>query len=278
MDGRAGRAAPPRRADVDLRGPCRLVDGLARGRPLRDLARPRRAARALCRAARLHPCRAPADRRASRSAAPGATSPSASSRPPAATAAPRASRISSTAATRRGSASSSTGCPPISRPTATASRASTAPRSTSTPDPREGFHKDWNTLIYNLGRREVSGFLSPPPSNGSSATMSTACAWTRSPRCSTATIPARGGVGPEPVRRPREPRERPVPQAPQRHHPPPRPRRGDDRRGIDRLARRHGRARSMAASASTTSGTWAGCTTRSTTWSATRSTGNTTTT
>jgi 1,4-alpha-glucan branching enzyme len=26
-------------------------------------------------------------------------------------------------------------------------------------DPREGFHKDWNTLIYNLGRREVSGFL-----------------------------------------------------------------------------------------------------------------------
>ncbi|TKW75057.1 MAG: 1,4-alpha-glucan branching protein GlgB [Staphylococcus hominis] len=26
-------------------------------------------------------------------------------------------------------------------------------------DPREGFHQDWNTLIYNLGRREVSGFL-----------------------------------------------------------------------------------------------------------------------
>jgi 1,4-alpha-glucan branching enzyme len=26
-------------------------------------------------------------------------------------------------------------------------------------DPREGFHRDWNTLIYNLGRREVSGFL-----------------------------------------------------------------------------------------------------------------------
>ncbi|MCG6122478.1 MAG: 1,4-alpha-glucan branching protein GlgB [Microvirga sp.] len=26
-------------------------------------------------------------------------------------------------------------------------------------DPREGFHPDWNTLIYNLGRREVSGFL-----------------------------------------------------------------------------------------------------------------------
>ena len=26
-------------------------------------------------------------------------------------------------------------------------------------DPREGFHKDWNTLIYNLGRNEVSNFL-----------------------------------------------------------------------------------------------------------------------
>jgi 1,4-alpha-glucan branching enzyme len=26
-------------------------------------------------------------------------------------------------------------------------------------DPREGFHRDWNTLIYNFGRNEVSGFL-----------------------------------------------------------------------------------------------------------------------
>ena len=26
-------------------------------------------------------------------------------------------------------------------------------------DPREGFHQDWNTLIYNLGRREVAGFM-----------------------------------------------------------------------------------------------------------------------
>ncbi|MFG1192411.1 1,4-alpha-glucan branching protein GlgB [Xanthobacter flavus] len=26
-------------------------------------------------------------------------------------------------------------------------------------DPREGFQQDWNTLIYNLGRREVAGFL-----------------------------------------------------------------------------------------------------------------------
>lgn len=26
-------------------------------------------------------------------------------------------------------------------------------------DPREGFHQDWNTLIYNLGRREVANYL-----------------------------------------------------------------------------------------------------------------------
>lgn len=26
-------------------------------------------------------------------------------------------------------------------------------------DPREGFHRDWNTCIYNLGRNEVRGFL-----------------------------------------------------------------------------------------------------------------------
>ena len=26
-------------------------------------------------------------------------------------------------------------------------------------DPREGFHQDWNTLIFNFGRREVTGFL-----------------------------------------------------------------------------------------------------------------------
>lgn len=26
-------------------------------------------------------------------------------------------------------------------------------------DPREGFHRDWNTMIYNLGRNEVRGFL-----------------------------------------------------------------------------------------------------------------------
>ncbi len=27
-------------------------------------------------------------------------------------------------------------------------------------DPREGYHQDWNTLIYNYGRNEVKNFLS----------------------------------------------------------------------------------------------------------------------
>ncbi|TNY03174.1 1,4-alpha-glucan branching enzyme, partial [Escherichia coli] len=26
-------------------------------------------------------------------------------------------------------------------------------------DPKEGFHRDWNTLIYNFGRTEVRQFL-----------------------------------------------------------------------------------------------------------------------
>ena len=62
-------------------------------------------------------------------------------------------------ATAPASASSSIGCRRISPPTRTAWRGSTARRSTNTQDPREGFHQDWNTYIYNFGRREVQGFL-----------------------------------------------------------------------------------------------------------------------
>ena len=63
------------------------------------------------------------------------------------------------AARRRSSASSSTGCRRISPLIRTAWPASTAPRSIEHLDPREGFHHDWNTYIYNFGRREVQGFL-----------------------------------------------------------------------------------------------------------------------
>ncbi|MFD2579603.1 1,4-alpha-glucan branching enzyme [Novosphingobium colocasiae] len=66
---------------------------------------------------------------------------------------------SSTAHTAPGSGSSSIGCPPTSPPISTASSASTGLRCTSMRDPRQGFHPDWNTLIYNFGRREVQSFL-----------------------------------------------------------------------------------------------------------------------
>ncbi len=57
-------------------------------------------------------------------------------------------------------------------------------------DPRQGFHIDWNTLIYNVGRSEVRGFLIASPCSGSRPSISTACASMRSPRCSTATTAA----------------------------------------------------------------------------------------
>ena len=57
------------------------------------------------------------------------------------------------------SASFSTGCRRISRTIRMASRVSTAPRSTSTSIRARDFISDWNTYIYNFGRREVQGFL-----------------------------------------------------------------------------------------------------------------------
>ena len=55
-------------------------------------------------------------------------------------------------------------------------------------DPREGFHQDWNTLIYNYGRTEVANYLKcPTRSTGLRNTISTASGWMPSPRCSTAT-------------------------------------------------------------------------------------------
>jgi 1,4-alpha-glucan branching enzyme len=62
-------------------------------------------------------------------------------------------------------------------------------------DPREGFHQDWNTLIYNYGRTEVKNFLVSNARTGWRNTTSTACAWMPWPRCSTATTPARRANG-----------------------------------------------------------------------------------
>ncbi len=72
-------------------------------------------------------------------------------------------------------------------------------------DPREGFHQDWNTLIYNYGRVEVTNYLVSNASTGWRNTTSTGCASMRWPRCSTATISREAGrVDPEQGRRARE--------------------------------------------------------------------------
>ena len=70
--------------------------------------------------------------------------------------------------------------------------------------------------------------------------------------------PQRGRVGAEHVRRPRKPRSDRLPQEVQRGSPPAVPGRADDRRRIDRLDRRFAADVSSAASASRSSGTWAG--------------------
>jgi 1,4-alpha-glucan branching enzyme len=62
-------------------------------------------------------------------------------------------------------------------------------------DPREGYHPDWNTLIYNYGRAEVSNYLAPTRSTGWRNTTSTDCAWMPWPRCSTATIRGKRASG-----------------------------------------------------------------------------------
>jgi glycosidase len=130
-------------------------------------------------------------------------------------------------------------------------------------DPREGFHQDWNTLIYNYGRAEVRNYLA---SNalywierfGADGLRVDAVAsmlyrdYSRKP----------GRVGAQPPRRAREPGgdRLPAPHEPPRRHAAPR---GDHaRRGIHRLPRpsaaRPRPTCRAAAWASTTSGTWAG--------------------
>ncbi len=131
-------------------------------------------------------------------------------------------------------------------------------------DPRQGFHPEWNSSIFNYGRAEVRNFL------GSSALVLartsitwTACAWTRWPRCSTSTTPARQGEWIPNKYGGRENLDA-VEFLP---HPEPRPCIAIIRtRRPSRRNPRRGRAcrdrRISAGSASASSGTWAGCTTR----------------
>ncbi len=107
-------------------------------------------------------------------------------------------------------------------------------------DPREGFHQDWNTLIYNHGRNEVRAFLIGSALTGWSTITWTDCAWMRSPPCSTGITAAKPASGSPNnyggrenleislVSAGAEPRHR---RAVSRRH--------VDRRRIDGLARRH---------------------------------------
>ena len=116
-----------------------------------------------------------------------------SSRRPRASARRRISCTSSTRSTRPASASSSTGCRRTSPPTSTASSTSTARTSTSTPT---GARAITRTGELHLQLRAPRGAQLPALLGALLARplpRSTACAWTRSPRCSTSTTRARPG-------------------------------------------------------------------------------------
>ena len=128
-------------------------------------------------------------------------------------------------------------------------------------DPRQGEHTDWGTLIFNYGRNEVRNFLI---SNG--LVLARQIPSRRPPRrrrrqhALSRLQPRARPMGPQRIRRPRKPASHFLPQGIQhpvglrRVHP------GVHyhRRGIDRLAQRLVAPPTSAASASASSGTWAG--------------------
>ena len=110
------------------------------------------------------------------------------------------------------SASSWTGCRLTSDRRAWARLVRWERRSMSIPDPRRGFHPDWNTAIYDFGRREVASILT---SNAMylarSLSTSMACASMRSRPCSISTIHGAGRMAARTPRREREPRRDTLP-------------------------------------------------------------------
>ena len=96
----------------------------------------------------------------------------------------------------RASACCWTGCPAISRPTPHGLGHFDGTALYEHADPRQGFHQDWSTLIYNFGRTRGRQLpASPTRCSGSTATISTACGSMPWPRCSTSTTRARPASG-----------------------------------------------------------------------------------
>ena len=163
---------------------------------------------------------------------------------------------------RPGSASSSTGCRAISRTIRTGSAYFDGTHLYEHADPRQGFHQDWGTYIYNFGRQEVTSLP------GRQCPLLARALPPRRParRCGRVDALPRllaqaRRVGSQPLRRQREPR---------RHRLPPHDERGrlrhraraPSRSRRNRPPGRASRSRPIrAASASASSGTWAGCTT-----------------
>jgi 1,4-alpha-glucan branching enzyme len=115
-------------------------------------------------------------------------------------------------------------------------------------DPRQGFHPDWNTAIYNFGRREVAPSWSTMRSSGGEVPHRRAARRCRRLDALPRLLAQGRRVDPQRARRARESRGGRLPAAHEHEVYGQHPGVMTDRRGIDRLARRvaarhRGRAR-----------------------------------